>query len=135
MDGCGRHDYRYDCVECGFQWKDKVVITDTPHRRGPTVLATFSGCSEWFVGGRFDGTDDYLNGSGITNIGSFTIFAVTNRHTVDSADEALLGSDGSWASNMLLIRNRGTTNLTNKLDINGGGAIADQPCCSQQLGD
>ena len=72
---------------------------------------------------RFDGTDDYLNGSGITNIGSFAIFAVTNRHTVDSVDEALLASDGSWSSNMMLIRNRGTTNLTNKLDIHSGGMI------------
>ena len=72
---------------------------------------------------RFDGTNDYLDGSGITNIGSFAIFAVVNRHTVDSADEALLASDGSWSSNMLLIRNRGTTNLTNKLDIHSGGMI------------
>ena len=36
---------------------------------------------------------------------------------------ALLASDGSWSSNMMLIRNRGTTNLTNKLDIHSGGMI------------
>jgi len=106
------------------EWKDKSGnnrhLTQTTGGNRPTYI---SSAQNGLSVVRFDGTNDYLNGSGITNIGSFAIFAVTNRHTADSADEALLASDGSWASNMLLIRNRGTTNLTNKLDINGGGAI------------
>ena len=106
------------------EWKDKSGnnrhLTQTTAGSRPSYV---SGEQNGLSVVRFDGTDDYLNGSGITNIGSFAIFAVTNRHTADSVDEALLASDGSWSSNMMLIRNRGTTNLTNKLDIHSGGMI------------
>ena len=106
------------------EWKDKSGnnrhLTQTTAGSRPGYV---SGEQNGLSVVRFDGTDDYSNGSGITNIGSFAIFAVTNRHTVDSVDEALLASDGSWSSNMMLIRNRGTTNLTNKLDIHSGGMI------------
>ena len=119
------------------EWKDKSGnnrhLTQTTAGSRPGYV---SGEQNGLSVVRFDGTDDYLNGSGITNIGSFAIFAVTNRHTVDSVDEALLASDGSWSSNMMLIRNRGTTNLTNKLDIHSGGMITgSNPCGTQQLGD
>ena len=103
------------------EWKDKSgnnrhLTQSTGGSKPSFVSAAQNGLSVV----SFDGTDDYLNGSGITNLGSFAIFAVTNRHTAD-ADEVLLATDGSWAANNMRIRNNGGSALTNKLEINGGG--------------
>ena len=105
------------------EWKDKSGnnrhLTQTTAGSRPSYVSVNKMVCQWF------GLMERMTTSmvGITNIGSFAIFAVTNRHTADSVDEALLASDGSWSSNMMLIRNRGTTNLTNKLDIHSGGMI------------
>ena len=70
---------------------------------------------------RFDGTDDYFDGTGLGTPGSISAFAVINRHSAVANGE-LLASDGTWSGTKLHLATD-SNGLNSKMALNGGGSI------------
>ena len=69
----------------------------------------------------FDGSNDYMDGTGLGTPGSISAFAVINRHSA-VANGVLLASDGAWSGTKLHLATD-SNGLNSKMALNGGGSI------------
>ena len=104
------------------EWKDKSGnnrhLTQTTGGNRPTYI---SNAQNGLSVVRFDGTDDYFDGTGLGTPGSISAFAVINRHSA-VANGVLLASDGTWSGTKLHLATD-SNGINSKMALNGGGSI------------